>query len=254
LLEQVFETLKRKNILYHITLPSTQLYAQGLLSKIKPIEGTAILTYNQADGKGQLGAKWLSEPEKNICVSFIYYPDFIDVHKQFIISKAFALAVRELVESIIHIPVYIKWPNDIIVNNSKIAGILINNAIQGDKLVNSIIGIGLNVNQTSFPPEAGKATSIKMISHEDTDLEDLVMQLKDTCIKYYQKLINQEWHELDQLYLQYLYGLNTSLQFIGQDGKVFHGSIVGIEENACLLVKTNEGQKSFSIKQIKLVL
>lgn len=254
MLEQVFETLKRKNILYHITLPSTQLYAQGLLSKIKPIEGTAILTYNQTEGRGQLGAKWLSEPEKNICVSFIYYPDFIAVHKQFIISKAFALALRELVESIIHIPVYIKWPNDIIVNHNKIGGILINNAIQGDKLVNSIIGIGLNVNQTSFPTEAGKATSIKMISNEDTDLADLVIRLKDAFTKYYQKLINREWYEIDQLYLQYLYGLNTHLQFIGEDGKVFEGSIAGIEENGCLLVKTIEGQKSFSIKQIKLVL
>ena len=254
MLEQVFETLKRKNILYHITLPSTQLYAQGLLSKIKPIEGTAILTYNQTVGKGQLGAKWLSEPEKNICVSFIYYPDFIAVHKQFIISKAFALALRELVESIIHIPVYIKWPNDIIVNHKKIGGILINNAIQGDKLVNSIIGIGLNVNQTSFPTETGKATSIKMISNEDTDLADLVMRLKDAFTKYYQKLINREWYEIDQLYLQYLYGLNTHLKFIGEDGKVFEGSIAGIEENGCLLVKTIEGQKSFSIKQIKLVL
>lgn len=254
MLEQVFETLKRKNILYHITLPSTQLYAQGLLSKIKPNEGTAILTYNQTDGKGQLGAKWLSEPEKNICVSFIYYPDFIAIDKQFIISKAFALALREMVASIIHVPVFIKWPNDIIVNNSKIGGILINNAIQGDKLVNSIIGIGLNVNQTSFPEEAGKACSIKMISNEDSVLENLVIQLKDACTKYYQKLINHEWHEMDQLYLQYLYGYNTPLQYIGEDGKVFEGSIVGIEENACLIVKTIEGQKSFSIKQIKLVL
>ncbi len=254
MLEQVFESLKRKNILYTRTLFSTQLYAQALLSKIKPIEGTAILTYNQSDGKGQHGAVWLSEPEKNICVSFIYYPGFIPVPSQFIISKAFALAVRSLVASYVDIPVYIKWPNDIIVDQKKIAGILINNSVQGDKLVNSIIGIGLNVNQTSFPNELINATSLQLLTAENFVLEDIVIALKDKIEKYYQLLLDHNFQEIDLEYLEHLYGLNRKLLFSSDEGSEFEGTITGVKENGLLLVKTIEGIRSFSIKQIKFSL
>ena len=86
--QQVLDSLKRKNILYLLTLESTQNYAQELLSKTKPIEGTAILTYDQTKGRGQYGTIWQSEAGKNISVSFILYPDFLELKKQFILSKA----------------------------------------------------------------------------------------------------------------------------------------------------------------------
>jgi len=254
LLEHVFETLKRKNILYIRTLFSTQLYAQSLLSKIKPIEGSAILTYNQTDGRGQHGAVWVSEPEKNICVSFIYYPGFISIQRQFIISKAVALALRELVASCVDKPVYIKWPNDILVDHKKIAGILINNSIQGDKLVNTIIGIGLNVNQTNFPEVAKNATSLQLLMGQEFNLEDLVMNLQINIEKYYHQLIDKKDQEIDREYLQYLYGLNTPLSFSLEDGSKLEGSIIDVEDNGLLQIKTIEGIRSFSIKQIKFPL
>ena len=254
MLEQVFETLKRKNILYIGTLFSTQLYAQDLLAKIKPIEGTAILTYNQTNGKGQHGAVWFSEPGKNICVSYIYYPYFVSIAKQFIISKVIALALRELIASYIDLPVYIKWPNDIIVVQKKIAGILINNSIQGDKLVNSIIGIGLNVNQTKFPEELTNATSLKLIGNKDFVLEEIVIALKANIEKYYKLIKDNNFQPIDLEYLDYLYGLNKKLVFQSADGSMFEGIITGVEENGFLLVKTIEGLRSFSIKQIKFTL
>lgn len=252
--QQVLETLQRKNILYIETLESTQNYAQLLLSKNKPIEGTAILTYNQTAGRGQYDNKWHSEPEKNISISFILYPDFLSFKEQFMLSKVVALATRELIAELLNEKVYIKWPNDIIVNNKKLGGILINNSIQGDKWVSSIIGIGLNVNQQNFPDDLPFAISLNQITSKEYSLEELSIILKDKILYYYGLLKNYEFEKINDMYLENLLGFEKELIFINSGGEEIKGTIKGVEENGSLIVKTKLGREIFSMKEISLVL
>ena len=252
--QQVLDSLEQKNIHYILTLESTQNYALELLSKTKPIEGTAILTYNQSSGRGQYGTLWQTEPGKNISVSFIFYPGFIPLKQQFILSKAIALAVAETVSYFVTVKVFIKWPNDIIANDKKLGGILINNSIQGDKWVHSVVGIGLNINQSSFPENLPHAASIYNITNQKINLEDVVFLLKEKLMKYYQFLIDGKYEEINRLYFNSLFGLNKELNYIRKSGERFHGTIEGIEESGSILLKTNSGIESFSIKEISLEL
>ncbi|MFI5220658.1 MAG: biotin--[acetyl-CoA-carboxylase] ligase, partial [Bacteroidia bacterium] len=119
------------------TVDSTNNYAAALISKSKPAEGTAIMADFQDYGRGQRETIWESENGKNLLVSFILYPQ-IDTADYFLLNECFSLAVREVIEDITGLDVKIKWPNDILVNNKKIAGILIENSIRGNTILYSI--------------------------------------------------------------------------------------------------------------------
>ena len=138
---------------FHLSsIDSTNKFAHNLISKTNPIEGTAIRADEQTAGRGQFGSKWQANPRENITISIILCPKFLLVKQQFLLNAAMALGVYDFINEIIGYSseLTIKWPNDIYVGNQKIAGILIENSIQQDVINNSIIGIGLNINQKTF--------------------------------------------------------------------------------------------------------
>jgi BirA family biotin operon repressor/biotin-[acetyl-CoA-carboxylase] ligase len=118
-----------------------------LLAKQKEIpEGTIVWVLNQTKGRGQGNKKWHSNPNENLTFSVLLKPSFLPMEKQFVLSKMVAVAVAKVVSSFCS-DTFIKWPNDIYVKNNKIAGILIENSIQGQKMYHSVVGIGININQ-----------------------------------------------------------------------------------------------------------
>jgi len=165
-------------VLYHFpVLDSTNACAARLLSKIRLKPGTMITADYQTAGRGQIHRGWHSAPGLNLCLSCILYPD-IRPHEQFQISMVVSLAVQELVAELCkNKPVTIKWPNDIYVGDKKIAGILIQNSIKGTEITSCIAGIGLNVNETDFPPELPNPTSLKL---ESTESHYRHLQLDDS--------------------------------------------------------------------------
>ena len=128
---------------YHLSeIDSTNNYALNLLSKSTPAEGTTISADFQTHGRGQYGRDWLSESTKNLLSSIILYPDFLPANEQFSLSKAVSLAVRNCINSFLPSKeIRIKWPNDIYCDDKKIAGILIQNLLTGNKINVSVIGI-----------------------------------------------------------------------------------------------------------------
>ena len=125
---------------------------------------TAVAARRQTAGRGQRGNSWESEPGSNLTLSLLLRPEGIHVARSFCLSEAVAVAVAETVEAIAPgIKVAIKWPNDIYVNDSKIAGILIENVISGSAISRSIVGVGLNVNQTEFLSDAPNPVSLKQL-------------------------------------------------------------------------------------------
>lgn len=153
-----------------------------------PIEGTVIIADEQIEGRGQRSNLWLTEPKKNLTCSYILKPVFLAAKNQFSLSAAVALALYETVSEFLpENAVKIKWPNDILVDGKKIAGILIENSLRGSNLETSIVGIGLNVNQTNFP-KGLNATSLKSITKEELNIDDVLNALNSHLEKQYLRL------------------------------------------------------------------
>ncbi|MFM1877066.1 MAG: hypothetical protein RL266_2803 [Bacteroidota bacterium] len=199
---------------------SSNNYARALIRDKMPIEGTLVLADEQLEGRGQRSNKWYSEPELNFTGSYILRPAFLAAKDQFMLSASVALAVLDLISEILQEEtVKIKWPNDVLVNGKKIAGILIENSLRGNNLDNSIVGIGINVNQTGFA-EGLNATSLKATSNKEFDLDELISVLNS---------------KLEKRYLQLRQGQHQPI--LSQ----FNQNLFGFDEEKMLTVNGNEG-------------
>ena len=112
-------------------------------------EGFLVYTDFQTAGKGQPGNTWESEAGKNLLFSIVLYPHEIPIHEQFVLSEIASLSIKNILAKYTD-GISVKWPNDIYWNDRKIAGILIENSLKKNEINYSIIGIGLNINQTIF--------------------------------------------------------------------------------------------------------
>ncbi len=157
------------NIYFYDHLTSTNSEAVRLLKESGLPEGAVISAGFQSAGRGQKENKWESEEGKNLLISVILFPINIEPDLQFIISMTISLGICDFLKR--HIPASsIKWPNDIYVNNDKIAGVLIENSIMGSSIEYSIAGIGLNINQEKFTGDAPNPVSLKNITGIDYDI------------------------------------------------------------------------------------
>jgi BirA family biotin operon repressor/biotin-[acetyl-CoA-carboxylase] ligase len=236
------------------SLNSTNAFTLDYLSKTNPIEGTVISTKRQTAGRGQRGNYWESESDKNVSLSIILYPKFLAAAKQFDLSKIVALAVKDLIEEHCNKAVKIKWPNDIYIENRKVAGILIQNSLTGSMIKNAVLGIGININQETFLSDAPNPTSLKLEVGEEFNIDDLIKKLCKYVEIWYLKLKANQTQSINDAYLNALYRLNEVHQYrIVETGEVFQGEIVGIANSGQLKVKTEIGILSFNIKAIKFL-
>lgn len=240
-------------------LPSTNDYARELIAKSKPSEGMVVRAASQSAGRGQFGSKWVAEPGANLTLSVILYPTNVPVQAQFRLSEAIALAVWDTVDKVLsaggeHLPgISIKWPNDIYIGSRKAAGILIQNTLNGQYLQSSVAGIGLNVNQTDFPPEAPNATSLCLMAGQPFDLEAVAGILFEQIERRYLQLKAGRFAALRDEYCAHLLGLGEVKQFGRPDGSRFTGIIRGVAENGRLVILIDGVEALFDIKEVQLV-
>lgn len=244
-----------KVLLHHDELSSTNTYAQELVAKSKPIEGTVISTFRQPQGRGQVGSKWESEPDKNLTLSVVLYPVFLAPWQNFALNKAIALAVRHFIAALVpQQPVKVKWPNDIYVGTRKICGILIQNSLSRNTLASSIVGIGVNVNQTIFSKDIPNPSSLQMENGKEYDLYSLIPLLCQHLELMYLRLKSGHFAELDAEYLQHLYRYQESTLFQRVNGTIFWGKISGISGSGQLLIVPEDGlEESFDLKEISII-
>ena len=138
---------------------STNSYLKKVVKEERPEEGTLVIADFQTGGRGQMGNSWFSSKGDNLLFSLLVYPAQVKANEQFIISRIASLAIKNTLDLFID-DIRIKWPNDIYWQDKKIAGILIENDLQGDVIDNSVIGIGLNINQEKFPAELPNLVSL----------------------------------------------------------------------------------------------
>ena len=163
---------KKHDIIWLEETDSTNRYARRHISGLDNM--SVIATKMQTSGKGQGEHTWHSEPEKNLLISIVLKEPHVLPSDQVIISDIAAESVKELLMA--HgIEAWIKPPNDIWVRDKKICGILIEHSLKGNRISWSIIGIGLNVNQSSFPDDLPNPTSM-ILENEGSDIEDLLSE------------------------------------------------------------------------------
>ena len=242
-----------KVLLHFQTLESTNQTAIEYLSKNTPSDGTTIYTYQQYGGRGQIGSKWECEPDKNVSLSTILIPDFLPSRRQFLLSQTVSLAIYDFLSTYITSNLRIKWPNDLYVGDKKIAGILIQNVLSGASLQSSVVGIGININQTEFLSDAPNPISLKQLTQKDYHLDTMIEELCQAFDIRYRQLRGGNYNEIEQTYLQRLYRFKEQAVFQRENLGIFVGQITGISLDGKLQIMTSKGQNEFALKEVSFV-
>ena len=204
----------------------------------------------QTSGKGQRGNCWESAAGENLLFSILFKPADILAEDQFIISQAVTLGIVEYVRSK-GITAKVKWPNDIYVDDRKICGILIENAVNGSALVSSIVGIGFNLNQLSFSPYIPNPVSLSALTDVRYDLKEELLSLLHYIFAEYDRRSEQT----EERYVASLYRLGKPHSYIHTaSGNTFTGTIKGVDRTARVIIDTEEGEKAFAFKEIQYII
>ena len=211
-------------------------------------EGTmVVMTDYQTAGKGCGSNSWESERGQNLTFSMLIHPDGITAREQFHITEVVSVALCRTLQSYIYNKVEIKWPNDIYVGDRKICGILIENRLQGNVIVDSIIGIGLNVNQRVFLSDAPNPVSMYQLTGQKTDREALLADFLQT----FDEVMASETAAQD--YRQRLYRSSGSYTFEDAGGR-FEGTITGVEADGHLLIRDETGRvRRYAFKEVTFI-
>tara|TARA_B100000902_G_scaffold398473_1_gene465367 strand:- start:10927 stop:11658 length:732 start_codon:yes stop_codon:yes gene_type:complete len=225
-----------KDKIHFDELESTNIYCKRVLdnSMIKP---PFIVTSDfQKNGKGQFDSSWISERRKNLLISLVINSD-IKPMNSFLLNIISSLSIIDLLNYLSVLNTYIKWPNDILVKNKKIAGILIENKVKSNQIIYSIIGIGLNVNQKNFPDFNRKATSISNEIDKEINLEEIrdlltnffrkriIMNPQDNYLEYTSKIYLKDKESIFEINKEKVYGRIKSVNDIGLL-EVIHNGII----------------------------
>lgn len=236
-----------KNLIHVPTCGSTNDLAISLLQQAQAAEGTVVITDHQTAGRGQRGNQWQAEAQQNLTFSIVLRPLFLPVKDQFYLTICTALAISDYLQAKALPDVKIKWPNDILCQKKKICGVLIENQIQGQSIVSSIVGIGLNIKQQSF--QSSMATSLYNVTKQEYSLPEELLQLLSYVEARYLMLRSGKKNDLLQNYLSNLFQLNETCTYRSNNA-LFQGIIRGIDPWGKLIVETNHGSQYFDLKEI----
>lgn len=230
------------------SVDSTNQYALSLKSTKLFKEGLVIIAKYQYKGRGQRTNIWESKSGQNLILSLIFEPKIL-LKEQFVISKIVCLSVIDFLIKF-GIKATIKWPNDILFKNRKIAGILIENIVSKGVITHSVIGIGVNINQIVFDNYNPNATSLSLELKKDFDIEkvrnQLLQSIKDRVISFRSGL------DLDLDYLNLLYKKDKVVLLQSKCEK-FYGIIRGVSNGGLLIVETEKNIEHFDLKEVKML-
>lgn len=202
----------------------------------------------QTAGRGCGQNLWESERGKNLLMSVLVHPKRVSARTQFIITQMVSVALCNTLEPLIDKPVEIKWPNDIYVGDKKICGVLIENRLEGRRIRDCVIGIGLNVNQTEFLSDAPNPVSIKQLTGHDTDRDELLASF-----------LNKLQHAADnkRIHLDYMRRLyrQKGLHPFMANGNRFMATIVGVNDEGRLMLQDEQGvPRLFAFKEVTFII
>jgi BirA family biotin operon repressor/biotin-[acetyl-CoA-carboxylase] ligase len=231
---------------------STNTYLKELSAKKEVQDFTIITTENQTSGRGQLNSKWESEKGKNLAISILKNNIDMPIDCLYLMNVCVSLSILDSLNQLSIPNLKVKWPNDILSGDFKIGGILIENIISGSKIKQSIIGIGLNVNQSEFK-NAPNASSLKTIMGHIFNLDSVFYSIIENLHQQLNRPILTFENELYNQYHSQLYRIGMNSTFIIQKNEPIVGVIKGVSKNGKLRVKLENGiLQEFGLKEIQL--
>lgn len=245
-------------LIYHepIFVPeteSTNNYLAELCDCKQLAEMTCVYTSFQSAGRGQRGNSWESEPGKNLLFSFALYPQFLKANRQFLISQITALGIMSAL-SLHTEDISIKWPNDIYWRDKKISGTLIENEINGSRIARSIVGSGININQTEFKSDAPNPVSLTQITGLHYDPRDILAEVMDEISQLYIDLKNGDKKTIRTSYLNHLYRKDGFHPFKDKNGE-FIARIDDIDHTGKLILEDQKGKiREYMFKEVEYIL
>ncbi len=230
------------HLLHLPEVDSTNNYLKEISERQQFDVPVLLVADNQIAGKGQRDNKWYSEPDKNLLLSLLIQEE-IPADKSFYLPKITALALHRLLSQEIE-TVTVKWTNDIYVEDNKIAGILIENSMKGDKITRSIIGVGLNLNQTDFPNELPNPVSLKQLTGKSYEIENFAIDFYNKFLECFLKFEQGICSILDNDYNRFLYKKNEWVKIRKND---FTGTvkILSVNPKGNLMVENQKGQVEY---------
>lgn len=233
------------DIEYFDEVASTNDVAQGRA------EGAVVVARRQTAGRGQRGNRWDSAAGENLTFSVVFEPRFLAAAQQFLLSEAVSLAMVDALARF-GIEVAVKWPNDIYVGDRKVAGILIENDVRGSMLGRSVAGIGLNVNQTEFPPELPNPISMRAATGVEYGLVKALDEVLNALGERYEALragVNPE-----EDYARRLYRAGEKRWYGLPDGTRFEGIVRGALPTGELAIELPTGAvRHFLFKEVEFI-
>jgi BirA family biotin operon repressor/biotin-[acetyl-CoA-carboxylase] ligase len=248
-----------------VSTDSTNNYALERVHAGLTRDGEAIFAHEQVAGKGQRGRTWLSEKGSNLILSVVINPAPLKASDQFKLSATVAVAVYDFFSAYAGDDVKIKWPNDIYWQDRKAGGILIESVISGlspanaDDLSDSgtswkwaVAGIGININQGSFPEFLNRAVSLRQITGKTYSTVSLAKQLNGMLQEKIQELRTIGFDNIYRQYLQHLYKKDQVVK-LRQDNRLFQGLIKSVSPYGELIVESGI-EELFTVGQIEWVI
>lgn len=248
------EPAQRWNIFSYECVESTNTTAAQLIAKGVARDLSVVVAEYQTKGRGAGGNKWLSPEGENLLLSVIVFPGFLSPDQQFILNKLATIAITRCLEKFLPAAsIRIKWPNDVYINRQKIAGILAENSVMGNEIVYCILGIGLNVNQTTFSAELPNPVSMAQVSGKTFNRNEILTVLLEEFEKYYDHLKKKDFALIDRAYLENLMFLGQEAEFMSS-GRHFRARIEGVDVFGRLQLVHDGKTEYFDAKEITLIL
>ena len=219
---------------------STNKYCEALdLAQVEDF--TCYWALEQTAGIGQRGNHWEAAPGQNLTFSLVLHPSFLPADRQFKLTEALSLAIADFLATFrLQTPIRIKWPNDIYVGGKKLCGILVSVRLAGGGIAAAVCGIGLNVNQRSFPDWVPNPTSLGLLSGRHYELEPLLGQLLECVWRRYDAL--REGADPEREYLDCLLNLDVQARY-RYNGEVVVATITGVDRHGRLLLTAADGRR-----------
>ena len=237
--------------LHFDTLNSTNETLGQLSKKIELQNGFYITADYQKSGKCQNNDKWDSNPKENLLISIFLNLD-LNIENSFMLNQLASLAVLDTLSKFLEQKIEIKWPNDVYVDSKKISGILINNIVKGGIINSSVIGIGINVNQTNFNKKY-IATSMKLLSKKDFKLNEIEKILMKNIKKQSIILLDKKILLISRRYNNHLYGKNLDSLFILNKKRIY-AKVIEVNQNGKIKLMFGDGEvNEFSQNEVKLL-
>ncbi len=233
-------------------IDSTNDFLKGLSNNQFVENFTIVTAESQTNGKGQMGSVWVCEPSKNLIMSVLITNFLKDIDSIFDVNIVVSTTIIQVLEDLQIPQLSIKWPNDIMSYTKKIGGILIENSIKSDGTINSIVGLGLNVNQTHFE-NLPHASSLAVVCNATFDKEVIlfkfVEKLKDK-IQLWKKNKDKIWSD----YTNMLFKKGVPMPFVDKTERNFMGIIQDVTATGKLqILLENDTISEFEIKEIKML-